>query len=367
MKYSFKILAVVLLFCAIGFRPAFAGPRYPNLNTPPLLQQSALEVVAELPEPPGNIAVTKEGRVFFTIHPESNPENVKLYELKNGKTIPFPDELFQKKFKTVLGLALDGQNRLWVIDHGGNGFKKPKIFAFDLATGNVVHEYAFPRKAGQIGSYFNDLRVSPDGKTAYIADISFIRKNPAIVVYDTETGKTRRLLEKDPSVSPLRWTVRHDNKELKVLAFMKIRLGVDGIALDSRGEWLYYAPMNQDAVFRIKTSALLDSKLSPAELSKQVERYGKKPFCDGIEMDSKDNLYITDIEHGTLFMLNPQRKLKTLITSKKIRWPDGMSASGNGYLYFTDSALSEILFKNKKKILQAGPFYIYRVKLKVGS
>lgn len=365
MKNSFKCLLFALIFTSVTINHCYASAKtYPNLNTPALIPESSLETVVQLPEPPGNIAVTKEGRVFFTIHPESNPEGVKLYELRAGKPVPFPDEKFQKKFKTVLGLAIDGQNRLWAIDHGGNGFKNPKIFAFDMTTGKPVHEFEFPRKYGQVGSYFNDLRVSPDGKTVYIADISFLRRNPAIVIYNTETHQTRRVLEKDPSVKALGWTVRHKNKELAVFGgLIKVKLAVDGIALDSRGEWLYFAPMNQDATFRIKTNALLDETLSPKELSKRVDRFGEKPFCDGIEMDEKDNLYITDIEHGTVFRMNQRRELRTLAASPKIRWPDGMSASGNGYLYFTDSDLSEVLFKSKKEIQKAAPFYIYRVKL----
>lgn len=345
------LLLLALLFCNAPVSAASAP-------------ETALETVLELRQPPGNIAVTKTGRVFFTIHPESKPTGAKLYELKNGTPVPFPDEAFQKKFKTVLGLALDGQNRLWAIDHGGNGFQKPKIFAFNLETNLPVHEHAFSRKYGQWGSYFNDLRISPDGKTAFIADISFLRKNPAIVVYNTETGRCRRLLEKDSSVKAGKTTVFHKGKELRVLRFLKVRLAVDGIALDKRGEWLYYAPMNRENVFRIKTSDLLNETLSSEELSKRVEEYGPKPFCDGIEMDSEDNLYITDIERGALVRLGTDKKNETFAFSQKIRWPDGMSASEDGYLYFTDSALADVLFKSKKEIQKAAPFYIYRVKLR---
>lgn len=364
MKIRF-FLVLPLLFWNLS--AANAAERSHELNTASMMPETALETVLELSEPPGNIAVTKEGRVFFTIHPESKPEGVKLYELKNGAPVPFPDENFQTKFKTVLGLALDGQNRLWAIDHGGNGFQEPKIFAFDLGTNRPVHEHSFAREYGQFGSYFNDLRVTQDGKTVFIADISFLRRNPAIVVYDTETGKTRRVLEKDASVKAGAQTVFHKDKELRVLGFFKVRLAVDGIALDTRGEWLYYAPMNRKNVFRVKTADLLNEGLSPAELSKRVETYGPKPFCDGIEMDARDNLYITDIEHGSVFQLNPEKELKTFTSSPKIRWPDGMSASEDGYLYFTDSALANVLFKSPKKIRKSAPFYIYRLKIPVSE
>lgn len=44
----------------------------------PLLPDSALEIVAELPVPAGNLAVSPLGRVFFTFHPVSWPPSQSL-------------------------------------------------------------------------------------------------------------------------------------------------------------------------------------------------------------------------------------------------------------------------------------------------
>ena len=184
------------------------------------------------------------------------------------------------------------------------------------------------------------------------------------MVYDVEKRKARRLLEKHLSVRPGPWIVK---SKLRTLSFfgglIKAKLGVDGIALDPQGTWLYYAPMTQDSVYRIETKYLKDESLSKRGLADKVERYGPKPLCDGIEMDAQGNLYITDVEHGSIMRIDGQRRLKTFMHSPLVRWPDGMSAAANGYLYVTDSDLGEVLFRSKENIKKSAPFYIYRIKI----
>ena len=57
-----------LLVTRLGFGKLF--PAQPLSKLSPLLPESVLEVVGELPVPPGNIAVSKSNRIFFTFHPE---------------------------------------------------------------------------------------------------------------------------------------------------------------------------------------------------------------------------------------------------------------------------------------------------------
>ena len=61
-------------------------------------------------------------------------------------------------------------------------------------------------------------------------------------------------------------------------------VGVDGIALTQDGQWLYYATMSHDSVYRIPTADLLDTSLNDDQLAKKIEFVGKKPMSDGIEL-----------------------------------------------------------------------------------
>lgn len=61
----------------------------PSLEIP---EKGAIEVVMELPINPGNIAVTKEGRIFATIH-HFRPVEAQLIEVTGFNTYkPWPDE-----------------------------------------------------------------------------------------------------------------------------------------------------------------------------------------------------------------------------------------------------------------------------------
>ena len=111
------------------------GERLEDRTGEPVLKGTALEVVANLPLPPGNVAVSQSGRVFFTFHPEADPP-VRVAELVGGKPVPYPDEEFQKRdkgtahFQTPLAVRVDRQDRLWVLDYGGYGITgQPRIFS----------------------------------------------------------------------------------------------------------------------------------------------------------------------------------------------------------------------------------------------
>jgi hypothetical protein len=53
----------------LGFGQPF--PSQPDFEkSSPLLDESRLQVVAELEVPPGNLAISKKGRVLFNFHPE---------------------------------------------------------------------------------------------------------------------------------------------------------------------------------------------------------------------------------------------------------------------------------------------------------
>ena len=98
---------------------------------------------------------------FFTIHPESRPQGNQLLEWVNGAAVPYPSGTVQPHlFNTVLGVVVDRQNRLWTIDNGNHGFSSARLLAFDLDTGEVVHDHSFRDEIAPAGSFLQDLQVS---------------------------------------------------------------------------------------------------------------------------------------------------------------------------------------------------------------
>jgi sugar lactone lactonase YvrE len=368
---SFVVLLLVVAAFLLVLKMRYGGPvdDFPNMSTKPLLPDTLLQVVATLDEAPGNIAVSESGRVFFNFHPEGQPA-LKVVEWVNGKAVPFPDDAFQHErgkgepfFDGVFSVRIDRQNRLWTLDPGFHGVRQPRLLAFDITTRALVHQWDIPSRIAGIGSYAQDFQVSPDGRYVYIADIGVINKKPCIIVYDAQTGKAWRRLENHPSVKNKDYVIKAPGKEMKLLGGLFVmNPAIDPIGLDKQGEWLYYAAMSTDRMYRIKATDLRDTTLNDEALGKRVEDYGPKSQCDGISLDSAGNIYITSIEHGAIDILSPDRKLQTLLQSKCIRWADGLSFGPDGYLYITDSDIPDVMLQSKAHMNASKPYYIYRFK-----
>lgn len=368
IRNSALAMIAVIALVALMLYPRFGGGEpYPDLSTAPLFEEEALETVLAYPEPFGNVAASEDGRIFFTVHPESGPVGPVLYEVKDGEAVPYPnEEVSRHRFVTALGLTIDQQNRLWVIDHGNHGFAGASLTAFDLATGSVMHEYTFSKDVGEWASFLNDLTVSPDGKHIYIADVSFFGKNPALVVYDVERGEAWRVLEDHPSVLAQDWIIENPIKTMTFFGgLIALKPGIDGIVVDADGAYVYYGAMTHDGLFRVPTSVLQTPNVAQAVVAQAVERVGDKPLSDGLSIDVEDNIYVTDVEHGGVARMNPDGKLETLIKSDRVRWADGISYGGDGFYYFTDSAIPDQMLQSRSHIEAAAPYYLYRFKADV--
>ncbi len=353
-------LALLALWIRYG-----GGGDFEDRTTDPLLSTAALQVVADLELPPGNIAVSQTGRIFFTFHPEAGPE-INVAELVNGEPVAYPGPEFQPqgshplRFQTALSLRIDRQGRLWVLDNANHGLGQPRLLAFDLATGELVHHHDFPSEIAGIGSHMNDFQVAPDGRRIYIADASIVAKTPALVVYDVERQQSRRLLEGHPSVSAEPFVPVVNGRRMVLFGVVAIRPGVDSIALDRRGEWLYFGAVTAQQLYRVRAEDLRDEGLSEVELGERVEAFGAKTMSDGITTDLADGVYLSDPEHSAVLRLGPDRELRTLIKDPRLRWPDGFSYGPDGWLYVTCSALHHVIGRSRDHVRNHAPYQIYR-------
>ena len=363
MRLVFSLVVIVAVLAVVLYGRYGGGQPYPNLSGTPVFEESALEVVVTSPEPIGNVAVSADGRIFYTIHPESRPTGAKLLEWVDGVPTAFPSEEAQASFETPLGVVVDQQHRLWVVDHGNHGTGAPRLLAFDLETGAVVHDHEFDSSVAELGSFLQDLQVDSTGKHVFIADVSFWRKNPGLVVYDVEAKSARRVLDGDESVSPQDWLIRNPTKDMKFFGgIVVLKPGVDGIAIDRNDEWIYYGAMAHDTMFRVRVADLLDASLSPGALAARVEPVGEKPLNDGLSTDNEGNLLITDVEHGSVMRMTPQGELTTLVASRRIRWADALSYGPEGWIYLADSAIPDQMLRSKAHMKEMAPYYIFRFK-----
>ena len=354
---------VLALYLTLG-----GGEPLDDRTTEPTIAATKLEVVADLPLPPGNIAVSKTGRVFFTFHPEGSPKT-KLAELVDGKPVAYPNEKFQDEnggatsFQTPLAVRIDRQERLWVLDFANYGIGgQPRILAFDLTTNELIDHFDFPSSIAGMGSMLNDFQVDPAGRKIFIAETSLFRRTPALIIFDIENRTARRILERHQSVMPKNYRMNAAGRDMSLYGILTLKIGIDSIALDKEGKWLYYAPVSDDRFYRLSTADLENDTLTNEEFTKRVEIWGRKTLSDGITMDLDGNTYISDMEHSAILQLRPDHKLVTLLKDPKIRWPDGFSFGPDGWLYVTCSALHQVILKSKRSVNENAPYQIYRFK-----
>jgi sugar lactone lactonase YvrE len=350
------LLAVAAVWIAFG-----RGQPYVDLSTAPRLPQGTIEVAVTSDRPIGNATVSTDGRIFYTIHPESGPEAPFLYEWVNGAAQPYPPTGQAEIFQTPLGVSIDSRNRLWVIDPGDHGTGQPSLTAFDLATNQMVQRHLFSREIAPMGSFLQAMAISPDGRWIYIADAGFWAKRPAIVVYDTQTDTAWRRLQRHDSVYPQNLLVRNQIKDMSFFGgILQMKTGIDGVAASRDGAWLYYAAMNHDTLYRVPTALLQNPAATEAAVEAGIEPVGAKPLNDGLSIDDQGNVFITDIEHQAVLEMAPDGTLTTVIKDTRIRWADALSFGPDGWLYLSDSAIPELVLQSPQHHIAAAPYFVWR-------
>jgi sugar lactone lactonase YvrE len=356
-------LAVVL---ALAVRLLLGGgQRLEDRSSTPVLPSTALQTVVDLDYPPGNIAVSGQGRVFFTLHPDGRPP-AKVLELVDGKPRPYPNEAFQHAapnaphFQSPLAIRIDRQGRLWVLDYADYGRGQPRLLAFDLTTNEVVHAVDFDNHVAGFLSMLNDFQVDPAGAKIYIAETSPFLQSPALIVYDTASKTARRLLDGHKSVATEDYIIQAPGRDMTVYGLATMRIAVDSIALDEAGEWLYYGPVTGSRLYRVRTRDLNDASLTAEQLGARVEDFAAKTLSDGLTMDVENNVYLSDMEHSAVVRLGQDRALTTLVKDPRLRWPDGFSFGPDGWLYVTCSSLQNVLFVPSSEVHAHAPYQIFR-------
>ncbi len=359
-----KVLLFLLMFAIAG--AVFTGLRYgggdtyPDLTTQPLFGEDRLEHVLSYSEPIGDVAVSASGRIFFTVHPDSRSQGNKLLEYVDGASVPYPSLSQQTElFDTPLAIVVDGEDRLWIVDHGSHGMHAAFIMAIDLSSGEVLRRQQLDTSIAPVGSCLQNVAVSPDGRTVFIADSSFWRKSPAIVVYDVASGQAWRVLNGDAAVSAEHYALSYDGREVSFLGgLVALRSGVNGVA--AAGDWLYFGAMTGAGLYRVALEALTDESLTDEQLAARVQRVGDKPMSAGLAADPAGQIWIADVEHNAISMHRLDRGLSTALRSSRIRWPTGLTVARNGSVYVSDSALPKIILQPAQQIRSMGPYSLFR-------
>ena len=340
-----------------------------------------LEVVHEFRGPiPTGVTVSRGGRIFVS-HPRwEDPVDFTVAELRDGVEVPFPSEELNDPASpdnlfSVQSVVADEHDRLWALDTGSVNMgpirdrELPKLVAIDLASGQVVKTVRFPRHVVLETTYLNDVRLDlrrGAGGMAFVTDSSSEGPN-AIIVVDLASGRSWRKLHDHPSVKA----------DKRFLAFLEgapvlmnkpgellkpALVGADGISLDAGGDRLWFCALASRKLHSVSLDALADEGLPDDEVARTLQREDRAFASDGIETDADGNLYLTDWEHNAIVVRRPEGAYETFVHDPRMWWPDTLSVTDDGWLYFTANQLHRLPKFHRGKDLREPPWYLFRIR-----
>ncbi len=324
-------------------------------------ERAALTQVASFAHQVTGVTVARDGRIFVNFPRWTEDSAVSVGELKNGQVVPFPNAEWNawrnaKKDEVtasdhwvcVQSVVADAHGDVWVLDAAAPAMGAvvkdgPKLVRIDLATNRPARTIAFDETVAPQGSYLNDVRFAPDGKTAYLTDSG---AKGALVVVDLETGSSRRVLDGHPSTQPDKAvTVMYDGKPLRRPDGRGVEFSADGLALSGDGATLYWQAIKGRTLYSVPTSALRTPGVAVAD---QIVSVGDNGPADGLLISRRDGrMYVSSPQDDSIKvrdLSNRGSPLATVVHDKRLRWPDTFTEGPDGTIYVTTSRIQDSAF-----------------------
>ncbi|MHC8308171.1 L-dopachrome tautomerase-related protein [Pseudomonas sp. GT1P32] len=342
------------------------------------MNSSALEVFATFPvERPGNPTVMPDGRVLVSVSAIIAPSISVRAVSENGEHAAYPDEVWAGKpgvdgrgMSAVIGIRTDPQGIVWILDMGSPQ-QQPRLIAWNDREQRLHRLIVLPQNVLRPSSFTQDFVIDWRRQRIYIADMTMNPSGasdyPAIVVVDLQSGLSWRSLECYPGLMPGDVPLMVAGKPLsrrtpdgEVIAY---QYGLNPIAIDPLGRWVYFGSMSARKVYRIATE-ILAQPAADAPLSEAVEYWCEKPHCDGFDVDALGNVYVTDIANSAIGLASPAGYRILAQDDRLLAWPDGVELDAQGkWLYITANQLHRHPLLNAGEDASQPPFHVLRLRV----
>jgi hypothetical protein len=257
-----------------------------------------------------------------------------------------------------------------MLDLGDSKNNRPgRLIAWNTSKEQLERVIYLPAPVVRGNSFLQDFVLDPNAPFAYVADLGRAdivgASDPAIITVNLETGVSWRALENHFSLNP-------DGGDLVISGIplltpdghgglVRPSIGINGITLDSKGEWVYFGALNGRSLFKVPTESLRDRGLSSIQLAEKVVRCGDKPPSDGIGIDQQANVYSTDINQSGIGVTQADGLYHVLFQDPEaLAWPDAFAYGPDGYYYVVVNQLNKLPLFNGGQDGSAPPFRIIR-------
>lgn len=328
-----------------------------------------LRVEAELEgERPGNLTVTPSGEVVLSMHQFSSPRYPVMRLGPGGRLRPFPSASFYMarrhgvSLDAVLGIQCDAQGVVWMLDNGLVGKTPPQLVGWDTLHRRIHRVLPIPAYVLRADSFANDLAIDLGRGRVYMADPAG-GENAALIVMDLETGLARRLLQGHYSVAaePVDLVIDGTPVQVKTPAgVVRPHLGVNPLALDPQGEWLYFGPMHGRDLYRVRAELLARAVEPDApDVTRHVEHVGRRPITDGITVSERGTVYLGDLARSGLGALEAGGEYRLLAQDgTRLSWVDAFAYGTDGRVYAVVNRLHETAALSAGARDSRGPFFV---------
>ena len=298
---------------------------------------------------PANIAISNNGRMFVTGHPIVGSDKKVIEVSKIGKNSVYPNIKYADSsnknnsiIKDTIGITVDSKDNLWLLD-----MSMKQFVVWDIGKNKLNKIIKIPESVIKTTSFLQDFILDEKRNRLIIADMTQAdlksKPTPAFIVVDINTGKASRFAESHFSMMP----------------DIEGGFALNPISIDPSFSWVYFGALNGKKIYRVPASSFNDEE----SVLQNIEFYAPKPYSDGIKVDEKENVYITDIEKQAIGLSNKSGYKVISMLPEGQTWPDGLVIKDN-YLYAVVNQLNRTAALNNGVDVSKPPYLIIKTKIK---
>ena len=319
-----------------------------------------LELVATFsaPRQVTGVAVAPSGRVFVNFPRWEEDVAISVAEVGPGGALaPYPDATWNayrnasptspgSRFVCVQSVTVDPLGYLWVLDPAAPNLAfevagGPKLVRIDPRSNQVTRVYLFDQRVAPQGTYLNDIRFTPDGQRAVITNSG---QPGSLITLDVASGALRRVLDGHPSTQFQQGVqVVVEGKPLVRPDGQPPQFSADGLAIDLRGEYVYWQATTGTTMYRAPVTTLFDTQADPASVGNAIQIVARTFIADGYWMSKRGALYLTSCSDNSVKQLLPGGQFAIAAQDSRLLWPDSMAEGPDGAIYVTASHIPQML------------------------